>query len=102
MDGPKLNLKFYRKIEGKNTEFFYQSLIDVETCSLHSVHGAVKSGIESTSWGTKDILKGRFTLLHDLPARREDFPVVVKSNVCTHYTIVPLDGWKRSVLQIGR
>ena len=55
------------------------------TCSLHSVHGAVKSGVESTSWGIKDIVKGGFNLLHDSPARREDFQMVTKSNVYPLY-----------------
>ena len=55
------------------------------TCSLHSMHGAVKSGVESTSRGIKDILEGGFNLLHDSPARREDFQVVTKSNVYPLY-----------------
>ena len=85
MDGPKVNLRFYRELEAKRTESFYQSLIDIGTCSLHSVHVTVKSGIESTSWGMKDILRSGFNLLHDLPAHREDFQVVTKSDVCPLY-----------------
>ena len=79
MDGPKVNLKFYKEVEAKYTESFYHSL------SVHSVHGAVKSGVESTSWGIKGILKGGFNLLHDLPAHSEDFQVVTKSNLYPLY-----------------
>ena len=81
MDGPKVSLKFYKEVEAKCTEIFYHSLVDTGTCSLHSVHGAVKCSVESMSWGIKDILKDGFTLLHYLPAHREDFQVVTKSNV---------------------
>ena len=81
IDGPKVNLNFYREVEAKRNESFYQSLIDVATCSLHSVQSAVKSGFESTSWGIKDILKDGFNLLYDSPARREHFQVVTKCNV---------------------
>ena len=85
MDGPKVSLKFYKEVEAKCTEIFYHPLVDMGTCSLHSVHGAVKSSVESTSWGIKDILKGGFNLLHYLPARREDFQVVTKSDVYPLY-----------------
>ena len=34
MDGPKVNLRFYRELEAKHTESFYQSLIDIGTCSF--------------------------------------------------------------------
>ena len=85
MDGPKVSLKFYREVEAKRTESLYHSLIDMGTCSLHSVHGAVKSGVESISWGIKDILKDGFNLLHESSAHREDFQVVTKSNVYPLY-----------------
>ena len=75
-------------MEGKRTESFYHSLIGICTCSLHSMHGAVKSIVESTSWDIKDILKGGFNLLHDLPAHREDFQVVTKADVYPLYFCV--------------
>ena len=55
VDGPKVNLKFYREVEAKHTGSIYHSLIDIGAYSLHSVHGAVKSGVESTFWGIRDI-----------------------------------------------
>ena len=60
-------------MEAKCAERFSHSIIDMGTCSLQSVHGAVKYGVKSTSWGIKDILKCGFNLLHNLPARREGF-----------------------------
>ena len=57
----------------------------MSTCSLHFVRGAVTSGVESTSGDIKDVLKGGFNLLHDSPARKEDFQKVTKSNVYPLY-----------------
>ena len=37
------------------------------------IHGAFKTGAESTNWELKNILKGAFNLLHDSPARRDEF-----------------------------
>ena len=36
------------------------------------MHGAFKTGVESTDWKIKKILKAAFQILHDSPARRED------------------------------
>ena len=96
-----LNLKFHGEVEAKGIKSFYDSFIDMGTCSLHSVHGAVKSGVESTSWGIKDILKVGFNLFHDSPACGEDFKVLTKNQMCTHCIFVPFNGWKMNVLQIG-
>ena len=80
MDGPKVNLKFHRDILEKRSEDLFHSLIDIGTCSLHSVHGAVQTGVEKkTSWGIKKVLKGGFQILHNTPARRDDFVAVTGS-----------------------
>ena len=75
-------------MEAKRTEILYHSPVDMGTYSLHFVHGAVKSGVESTSCGIKDILKVGFNLLRDSPAPREDFQEVTKSNVYPLYFCV--------------
>ena len=99
MDGPKVKSKFYKEVEPKRTESFYHSFIDMGTCSLHSVHSAVKSVVESTSWGTKNLLKCGFNLLHDLPSWRRRLSSGNKIKcVPITCTFVPLDGWRTSVL----
>ena len=40
--------------------------------------GAIRSGVETTFWVIKETLAGAFYLLHDSPARRQDF--VTSSN----------------------
>ena len=37
------------------------------------MHGAFKTGAESTYWKIKKILKAAFQILHDSPARHEDY-----------------------------
>ena len=44
--------------------------IDIGSCDLHIVHGAFKTGVESTNWNVKHTLKGSIHLLHDAPSRR--------------------------------
>ena len=85
MDRPKVNLKFYSEADDKRTQSFFHSLIDRGTFSVYSERCTVKSGVESTSRSIKDILKGRFNLLHDSPARREDFRVVKKPDMYPFY-----------------
>ena len=48
-------------------------LIDIAMCGIHIVNGAFKTGAESTSWDLKGVLKGSYQLLHDTPARRDDY-----------------------------
>ena len=81
IDGPNINLKKFCEELNKNaTKIFFHSLIGICVCSLYSVHGAIRSGVETTFWAIKETLKGAFHLLHDFPTRREDFEVVASSN----------------------
>ena len=73
MDGPNSNLKFLSEMKKLRTEDELASLIDIGSCNLHVIHGAFKTGSESTGWNLHKILKGAFMLLHDTPARRDDY-----------------------------
>ena len=63
MDGPTVNLKFYKEFLRLYKEENCHCLIDVGTCSLHTV-------VETTSWNVKKVLKGAFHVLHNSSARR--------------------------------
>ena len=80
MDESNINLKFYEALKQERNENLFLSLVDTDTCSPHSVHGAIGSGVKTTFWGIKETLTGAFHLLHDSPARREDFEIVTSSN----------------------
>ena len=79
MDGPKVNLKFYSVFTEKCLDGIFHSLIDIGVCSLHVIHGAFKTGAEKSGWKLKATLKGSHKILHDTPARREDYTSVTGS-----------------------
>ena len=57
----------------------FHTLIDIGSCSVHVVHGSLKTGIGKSSWKIKETMKGTFYVLHDTSARREDYTAVKKS-----------------------
>ena len=48
-------------------------LINIGSCGLHVIHGSFKTGAEKTDWNLKKIMKAAHTILHNTPARREDY-----------------------------
>ena len=44
------------------------------------MHGSFKTGTEKTGWNLKSLLKDSFQILHDTPAKREDYEPVTGSN----------------------
>ena len=76
MDGPSVNLKFLQKVQDDRVENEQPTLIYVWSCGLHNVHGALKYGAQSTGWKLKEILSGSYQIVHDSPARRDDFESV--------------------------
>ena len=80
MDGPAVNHKFYKGLEDHREREELPKMINIGSCNLHIVHGAFKSGFESTDWEMKKVLKGCYQILHDSPARRVDYITITKSN----------------------
>ena len=73
MDGPSTNWKFLDALEKHRNENELPQLINIGSCSLH---GALKTAIESTRWNIKETLKGCWQILHESPARCEDYETV--------------------------
>lgn len=84
-----LNLKFTDEIKQDHIENEQHELIFIGTCGLHTIHGAFKTGAESTHWNIKKTLKGASQVLHDSPARCKDYLSVTGSDV------FPLNFWSR-------
>ena len=80
MVGPNVNLKFFKEFAVEFKEDSFHSLVDIGSCCLHIVHGAFKTGAEKSEWGLKKFLKAAYTILHDSPARREDYESVTGSS----------------------
>ena len=60
MDGPTTNLKFLQELKKERAENELSSLIDIGSCSL--------------------VLKGAYKVLHDSPARRDDYHSITGSS----------------------
>ena len=80
MNRPNVNLKFYLEVCRKRKDEKYHCLIDIGNCSLHIIHGSLKTGAEKSNWGIKRLLKGAYTLLHDTPASREYYESITASS----------------------
>ena len=73
VDGPNTNLKLLSEVQNELQKSKLSSLTDVGSCNLHLIHGSFKTGSEKSLWDLHKILKRAFKLLHDSPARREDY-----------------------------
>ena len=82
MDGPNVNWKMLDLIvEDRNSNETYPNLLDVGSCSLLVVHGALRTGMKQTGWGIDLLLKSLYSHLHETPAMREDYTKMTGSQV---------------------
>lgn len=73
MDGPNVNWKVLSHMKKEREKAGLNKLVNICSCNLHVVHGALKSATEATGWKLKAIMKGLFQIFKDSPALREDF-----------------------------
>ena len=85
MDGPSVNLKFYDVFKDTCLDGIFRSLIDIVVCSLHVIHCAFITGAEASGWKLNSTLKGSHKILHDTPARREDYTSITGSGKFPYY-----------------
>ena len=81
MDGPIVNLKFLEKLQKDRLENEQHELINIGSCGLHTIHSAFKAGAENTSRNIRKTLHGSYQILHDSPARRDDFETITASDI---------------------
>ena len=62
MDGPSVNMKFYTELVKTQEEAHLPNLINIGTYSLHVIHGAFKTGIESTNLEMKKTFKRKLSI----------------------------------------
>ena len=74
-----VNHKYFEALENYRAECELPKLINIGSCSLHIIHGAFQTGAEKSSWNLKKTLRGIWQILHDSPARREDYEAVTGS-----------------------
>ena len=81
MDGPNVNLRFLKKFSKLRAGDPVHSLADIDTFSLHSVHGRMNTGEIASKWGLKKIMKSAYAIMHDSPASREHYASVSGSKL---------------------
>ena len=69
MDGASVNWALYDELRKHREREELPSLINIDSCGLHIVHGALKTCVTTTELNLKGILKSIYTLLHDIPAK---------------------------------
>lgn len=77
MDGPNVNFACLRTLEQSLRE---KQLLDLGSCGLHTINGALQFGFDSKDspdWDISNFLKSIYYLLHDTPARRGEYVAVV-------------------------
>ncbi|KAK9952663.1 hypothetical protein ABG768_018477 [Culter alburnus] len=79
MDGPNVNWSFYKKVEQSLADEYGLNLLNLGSCGLHIVNGAFQKGLSSTGWRIDGFLRAIYQLLHDCPARREEYLKVTET-----------------------
>ena len=81
LNGPIVNLTFLEKLQKNRLENEQHELIIVRSCGLDTIHGAFKTGGESTRWNIRKTFHSLYQILHDSPAHRDDFETMATSNI---------------------
>ena len=63
MDGPSVNQSVLNMLYSKLEEDNLSKMINIGSCSKHTVYGALKVGVTKTEWGIDKILQALFWIL---------------------------------------
>ena len=85
VDGRSVNSKFYDVFKDTCLDGMFHSLFDNGVCSLHVIHCAFRKGPEASGWKLKFTLKGSHKILHNTPARTEDYTSITGSVKFPYY-----------------
>ena len=84
MDGPNVNLdvlKFYHQYRVENE---HPMIVNIGSCGLHVLHGALQYGFKQSSWDIDKILKAMWQIFHQSPARRD---LYIKETQCDTFPL---------------
>lgn len=100
MDGPNVNLKFFRNMQVHLQEHHQVQCVDLGTCGLHTIHNAFRAGVVASKWGIDILLTSLSALFRDSPARREDFSTVTNQDTFPLHFVA--HRWVENTLVIER
>ena len=78
VDGPSANWAYFSELCNYQIENDMSKLLSTRSCGLLAIHGAFKTGDQSIDW--KKVLRTLHQILHDSPARRNDYADVTRSS----------------------
>ena len=58
MDGPNTNWAVFKEIQKKRKQEEKSPLLNLQSCGLHNVSGALQTGFSSTNWELEKVLQG--------------------------------------------
>ena len=61
-DGPNVNLAFLDIVTKNRTDEELSQLIHIGTCGLHTLHGSLKCGENTSGWNVKKLLSSIFKI----------------------------------------
>ena len=69
MDRPSVNWLLLDLLKKQRVQQELPKLLNIGSCSLHVIHGAFKSGLQSVEWNIGKLMKASYYPFHDSPAR---------------------------------
>ena len=77
MDGPNVNWSLFTKMASYRELNDYPGLLNMGSCGLHVVHGALQTGHKKTGWDLNATLRYAYYFFRDSPARRAQFQTLL-------------------------
>ena len=84
MDGPTVNWNVLQLVDDELDSMGHSKTINIGSCSLHILHGALGAAISSTDWNVAKLLKAMFKIFDESPARSD---VYIKEGTCDKFPI---------------
>lgn len=71
MDGPTVNWNVLQLVDDELDSMGHSKTLNIGSCSLHILHGALGTAISSTDWNFAKLLKAMFKIFDESPARSD-------------------------------
>ena len=79
MVGPNVNWSALGLFSEEQSKQEFSHIINFQSCGLHNVHGAFKSGMKASGWNFAKVLKQAWQLLRGSPAWGDTYILICKS-----------------------
>ena len=85
-DGPNVNLAFLNLVHENRKDDLLDPLIDIGTCSFHTLHRSFQTEEKATDWNIKKLLSSMNKIFDKSPTRRADYEGLTAAT-CTEYPL---------------